>query len=97
MLRGTSAPGADDVPATAAPARRLDLAGLPQTWIAVGDIDLFHDEDVDYAERLRAAGVPVRLEVVAGAPHAFDGIAPEAPMVRSFVESALDWLATATA
>lgn len=96
LLRGTAAPGADDVPPAAAPARRADLYGLPPTWLAVGSIDLFHAEDVDYAERLRAAGVPVQLEVVEGAPHAFDGIAPNAPMVHEFVESALDWLNVAT-
>jgi hypothetical protein len=38
----------------AAPARRDDLSGLPPTWIGVGTADLFHDECVDYANRLRA-------------------------------------------
>jgi acetyl esterase/lipase len=25
-------------------------------WVGVGDLDLFYDEDVDYAEKLRPAG-----------------------------------------
>ena len=44
-------PGADDVPPYAVPARRESLRGLPPAWIGVGDIDLFYDEDRDYAER----------------------------------------------
>ena len=56
----------------AAPARRVDLRGLPPAWIGVGTNDLFHDEDVRYAERLRQAGVPCELVVVDGAFHGFD-------------------------
>jgi len=57
-------PGGADVPAYAAPARAESLVGLPPTWIGVGTFDLFHDEDVEYAKRLEAAGVPVELEIV---------------------------------
>ena len=56
----------------AAAARRDDLTGLPPAWIGVGDIDLFHAEDVDYANRLAAAGVPCDLHVVAGMYHGAD-------------------------
>ena len=52
--------GSDDVPPYAAAARATDLAGLPPTCIVVGSIDGFRDEDVDYAQRLNQAGVPVR-------------------------------------
>ena len=58
-----TAKGGADVPAYAAPARATDLAGLPPTLIAVGAIDGFSDEDIDYAVRLRQAGVPVDLHV----------------------------------
>ena len=68
----------DDAPEYAAPARCEDLAGLPPAWIGVGDIDLFHDEDVDYARRLREAGVPCELHVVTGMFHAADGLVPRA-------------------
>ena len=61
-------PGAPDVPRYAAPARRENLAGLPPTWIGCGDIELFHGEDRRYAEALAAAGVPIVLDVVQGAP-----------------------------
>lgn len=65
-------PGGPGVPAAAVPARVEDLSGLPPAFIGVGTIDLFVDEDVDYAQRLNAAGVPVELIVVPGAFHGFD-------------------------
>lgn len=69
-------------PATAyiAPARATDLAGLPPTFIDVGDRDMFLDEDVDFANRLQAAGVPVELHVYAGAYHASEVFAPTAQL-----------------
>ncbi|MFN8017504.1 MAG: alpha/beta hydrolase [Acidimicrobiales bacterium] len=68
----------------AAPARTTDLAGLPPAWIGVGDIDLFHDEDVDYARRLEEAGVPCELHVVHGMFHAADNVLGGAPSMVDF-------------
>jgi acetyl esterase/lipase len=65
-------PGSPDVSPYAAPARREDLSGLPPAWIGVGTLDIFHDEDLVYAERLLDAGVPCGLVVVPGAFHGFD-------------------------
>jgi len=97
LLLGTGRPGDDGIPAAAAPARRADLRGLPPAWIGVGDIDLFHDEDADYARRLGAAGVPVTLDVVPGAPHGFESIAADAPVVRAALARARAWLRDALA
>jgi acetyl esterase/lipase len=77
-------------------ARREDLHGLPPTWIGVGDIDLFHDEDTDYAQRLRAAGVECELDIVPGAPHGFEAWAETSPTAEEFVERARAWLGRAT-
>ena len=77
----------DADPAVAVPARRENLAGLPPAWVGVGTLDLFHDEDLAYAERLRAAGVPCDVEVVEGAFHGFDGIAPKASVSQQFFDS----------
>ena len=77
-------PGSDSLPEYAAPGRREDLSGLPPTWIAAGDLDLFYDEDCRYAERLREAGVPCEFHTVQGAPHGFDLLAPEAGVSRAF-------------
>lgn len=77
----------DADPDVAVPARRGDLAELPPAWIGVGTLDLFHDEDLAYAERLRAAAVPCELVVVEGAFHGFDRIAPKADVSVSFFQS----------
>jgi acetyl esterase/lipase len=71
----------------AVPARRADLAGLPPAWIGVGSNDLFHDEDLAYAEALRGAGVPCDVEVVPGAFHGFDVVVPKAGVSRAFFGS----------
>lgn len=85
----------DEVPALAAPARAEDLAGLPPAWIGVGTHDLFHDEDVAYAERLEEAGVRCTLTVVPGAYHAFDKVESSAPVSRAFVAAQMSALAGA--
>ena len=54
----------------AAPARAENLAGLPPTFIDVGELDLFRDEDIQFAARLIQAGVPTELHVYPGAYHA---------------------------
>jgi acetyl esterase/lipase len=85
-------PGADDVPPYAVPARREDVHGLPSAWIGVGDIDLFYDEDRDYAERLRAAGVEAAFEVVPDAPHGIIAWAADTSITRDHLRRALAWL-----
>jgi acetyl esterase/lipase len=74
--------GAD--PAVAVPSRREDLKGLPPAWVGVGTLDLFYDEDIAYAARLKDAGVPCEVEVVPGAFHGFDLVAPGAGVSRAF-------------
>ena len=75
-------PGKDGVSIYAAPARAVDLSGLPPTFIAVGDIDLLAEEDILFAGRLVEARVPVELHVYPGAFHAFDVKVPEAEVSR---------------
>lgn len=87
--------GSPNVPAGAVPARVANLAGLPQTFIGVGSIDLFVDEDVTYAERLRTAGVPTELLVLPGAFHAFDAMAPQASLSKSLIAAWNDALTRA--
>lgn len=84
---GWSAYLGDADPETAVPARREDLSGLPPAWLGVGTLDLFHDENLAYAERLRAVGVPCDVEVVPGAYHGFDAILPKARVSQSFFDS----------
>ncbi len=65
------APGGAEVSPYAAAARAGNLAGLPPAYIAVGALDLFVEEDIEYARRLTRAGVPVELHVYPGAYHGF--------------------------
>jgi acetyl esterase/lipase len=77
--------GSGMVPIGAVPARVENLVGLPPTFVGVGSIDLFVDEDIHYARRLITSGVPTELCVVSGAYHGFDVIAPEAARSKDFV------------
>jgi acetyl esterase/lipase len=87
-------PGAGMVPPYAVPARREDLAGLPPAWIGHTTIELFCDEDAAYAQRLRAAGVPVEEDVVPDAPHGFETWAPDTAIARGHITRANAWLRT---
>jgi acetyl esterase/lipase len=66
------APGSESVSPYAAAARAEDLSALPPTFISTGALDLFLEEDMEYARRLIRSGVPVELHVYPGAYHAFD-------------------------
>jgi acetyl esterase/lipase len=79
----------------AAPAGRVNLAGLPPTWIGVGDIDLFYDENRQYHQRLINAGVKSTLMIVNGAPHGFETWAKSTKLARDYMSGARKWLAEA--
>ena len=89
--------GGSRVPYGAVPARLEMLAGLPPTFIGVGTLDLFVDEDVEYARRLIAAGVPTELLVVPGAFHGFEQVAPQAGVSKRFTAALNNALARAIA
>ncbi|CDO89103.1 alpha/beta hydrolase [Mycobacterium triplex] len=82
-------------PTMAVPARRIDLSGLAPAWIGVGTLDLFHDECLAYADRLRRAGVAVQEEIVPGAFHAFDFLAANTSVGQRFFASQCRALRTA--
>jgi acetyl esterase/lipase len=76
--------GGDDVSPYAAAARATDLTNLPPAYIPVGALDLFIDENIEYAQRLIQAGVPTELHVYPGAFHGFDLFAPSAAVSKQF-------------
>lgn len=82
----------DRVPGYAAPARAADLRGLPPTYLSVGALDGFSDEDIEFGNRLRHAGVSVQLHVYAGAPHGFDTLAPATALAQRANRDAVEWL-----
>jgi acetyl esterase/lipase len=75
-----AAAGTDAVSPYAAPARAEDLRGLPDTYMDIGDLDIFRGEDIAYARRLADAGVPTELHLYPGCPHAFEALASRAPV-----------------
>jgi acetyl esterase/lipase len=85
-------PQESQAPQYAAPARRESLSGLAPAWIGVGDLDLFYDESVDYAKRLRADGVTCELVTVPGMYHGADGLAVKVPAMQDFRSSLTDHL-----
>lgn len=78
-----------DVSPYIAPARAKSLAGLPPTYIDVGALDIFRDEDVAFATRLIAENVETELHVYAGIPHAFEVIAPNISATKRADENRL--------
>ncbi|KAH8903243.1 hypothetical protein BR93DRAFT_918506 [Coniochaeta sp. PMI_546] len=62
-----------DVSQYAAPGRAKSLGGLPSTYIDVGGLDLFRDEDLRFAQRLAEAHVEVEFHLYPGVPHGFEG------------------------
>lgn len=72
--------GGQEADGYAAPARAENLAGLPPTFIDVGEMDLFRDEDIAFVARLVQAGVPTEFHLYPGAYHASEVFAPEAEL-----------------
>ena len=67
-------PGSDGISPYAAASRAEDLSGLPPAFVSVGALDLFLEENIEYARRLTRAGVPTELHVWPGAFHAFEAM-----------------------
>jgi acetyl esterase/lipase len=93
-LLGVAA-GSAKVPDGAAPARTVSLAGLPATFMWVGGLDLFAQENLVFASRLSEAGVAVELHLFPGIYHGFDGFAPGAPVTIAYKLTMLRALAAA--
>lgn len=77
--------GSPDVSPYAAAARCTDLSGLPPAYIPVGELDLFLDEDIEYAQRLLQAGVPTEFHIFPGAIHGFDGLAAHSAVAQRYL------------
>jgi len=77
-----NAVGGPDVPSYAASARATDASSLPKTYLEVGQLDIFRDEDLAYAQRLSRAGVEVEFHLWPGVPHEFETYAFDTDVAR---------------
>ncbi|MGV9774762.1 alpha/beta hydrolase [Streptosporangium sp. NPDC003464] len=77
--------GTDGVSPYAAPARATDLSGLPPAYVDVGELEVFRDECIDYAQRLVRAGVSTEFHLYPGAFHGFDMVLPDVEISRRAV------------
>ncbi|KAH0848512.1 hypothetical protein AYO21_08510 [Fonsecaea monophora] len=83
-----------DVPHYCAPARAKSVAGLPPTYIDVGGLDIFRDEDIEYAKRLALEDIEVEFHLYPGVPHAFELFAPNATVTKRAFEHRLKSMTT---
>ncbi|MFF4357676.1 alpha/beta hydrolase [Streptomyces sp. NPDC001604] len=70
--------GGPDVSPYGAAARLKDFSGLPAAYIEVGELDIFRDESIAYAQQLYSAGASTELHVLPRVPHAFEAFVPTA-------------------
>lgn len=71
------------------PLRAKDLSGLPSAYVMLGGYDPLHDEGLQYAEKLRAAGVSVTVADYPSMVHCFI-------YMQSFLPQAHEALASAS-
>lgn len=64
-----------------------DARGLPSTYMDCGELDLFRDEDMEYAQKLGRAGVECELHIIPSVPHAWEVFAPDAQVSKEVIET----------
>lgn len=75
-----------------APLNADDVDGVAPAWIGLAECDPLVDEGVQYADKLRSAGVPVDLEIYRGVVHEFVKMGravPEAQAAHAHMAAAL--------
>ncbi len=80
--------------APASPAAAPSLKDLPPSWIGVGSLDLFLDEDMRYARRLISDGCAVEFKIYPGAIHGFP-LVEDANISQAFLHDYEHYLARA--
>ena len=64
-----------------------DAKGLPPTYMDVGELDIFRDEDIEYARKLGKAGVECEFHLLPQVPHAFEAFVPDAEVSRTTIDN----------
>jgi acetyl esterase/lipase len=72
----------------------VDLAGLPPTLVHVGSWERLHDDSITLAERMKAAGVDIELNVFDGMCHGWQLFAPMLDEGMASIEQAARFIKT---
>ncbi len=78
-------PGADKNDVRHSPLKAKDLKGLPPAYVMLGGFDPLHDEGLEYAQKLSAAGVPVTIADHSDMVHCFFYLQAVLPQARDAV------------
>jgi acetyl esterase len=76
----------------ASPARAHSLAGLPPSYVMTAGADPLRDEGIEYAERLKQAGVPVAYRHYPGQFHGFFTMGKLLPQADVALSEITGWL-----
>ncbi len=68
------------------PALAKDVSNSPKTFIITGDLDLFVNENIDYANKLIKAGVSTELHVIPGMVHGYMLLLPDSEQSLQYEE-----------
>ncbi len=93
MLRAGQSIPADEMPYYSA-SMATDMSGLPRTFLAVGSLDLFVNENLDYANRLIKAGVPTDMLVFNGVAHGIEAVSYDSPEARRYMNARAEIIKT---
>jgi len=76
----------------ASPSRASELSRLPPTYLCVGDVDLFRDENIAFMQKLIADGSPGEFDVYPGVYHAAENQYPDAVVSKRMYADTLEKL-----
>lgn len=68
------------------------FSGLPPAYVETPQFDPLHDQGIDYAKLLKADGVEVELNDIAGAIHGFDVVAPKSSVSHEAMDRRIRFL-----
>lgn len=71
---------------------QADLNGLPPVYVSVGGDEILHDDATLFADKAKAAGVEVRLDVVAEMQHVWQFMAGSAPEADHAIREMAAWV-----
>lgn len=81
-----------EVPIYASPLRCKNLSNMPKTFIGIGGIDLFLQENIEYAKNLLISGVSTEFHIYPDAYHAFPDFEPLAKISKNLKRDILNAL-----